>query len=136
LERYGDILSYSLNPRANIFRREQGRVLSLDEMKKMMQWNKFQTDPFSDQNPGSAIASRFDLVTQTNPINWLDRGAHGGMDSKISSYSLFQKFESWIYSGPTKDDQVPFSWTSEWDHISHVGLPQTFDFDWVHVQDF
>jgi hypothetical protein len=134
--RYGDILSYGLNPRAKIFRREQGNVLNMDQMKRMMQWNKYETDPFSEGNAGSAIAARFDLVTSVQPIHWLDRGAHGAFDSKVTSFKMSMNMESWIYCGPTKDDQPPFSWDGDWAKISHLGLPHTYDFDWVNVVDF
>lgn len=55
------MMSYEHCVRANIFRRDQTNVTSIESMKRMMRYNNYQVDPLSLGNPGYAIASRFDL---------------------------------------------------------------------------
>jgi hypothetical protein len=35
-------------------------------------------------------------------------------------------------AGPSHDEQPPFSWAA-FPNVSHVGLPEVFDFDWITV---
>jgi len=116
--------SYQLCCRANIFRRDQGTVTDLETFKHILRYNEWQTDPYSFHNPGYAIASRFDLESNKP-------GAFGGYDTKASSWSMIKEMKFQAINGPTYQDQTPFSWTSEWDSVSHVGLPQTFKFPFI-----
>ena len=36
-------------------------------------------------------------------------------------------------AGPSHDDQEPFSW-EQFPNVSHVGMPDRFDFDWISIQ--
>lgn len=36
-------------------------------------------------------------------------------------------------SGPTHVQQVPFAWDPVFSHITRVGVPDVFDFDWITV---
>lgn len=73
-------------------RRDQGNIVDLEGLKTLLTFNKWQTDPYSNQNAGSAISSRFDLITHNvYPIDWLSRGAHGGIDCKVSNFNLGSK---------------------------------------------
>jgi hypothetical protein len=49
---YPAYFSYAHDPRANIFRREQQRVSTLEDMQHVMTFNQWQTDPFSLGNAG------------------------------------------------------------------------------------
>jgi hypothetical protein len=95
-----------------------------------MQHNAYLTDPESKGDPANAISSRYDLRTSGQ-----GRAApFGGLDSKISSYSLLvngakNHLTSWAISGPTHQGLPPFSWAN-WQNTSHVGQPTVWNFDW------
>ncbi|EGG24025.1 hypothetical protein DFA_06163 [Cavenderia fasciculata] len=135
LNKYGDIFSYQLNPRSNIFRRDQSSVYSLTDMQAIMTSNMYRVDPFSDGYPGNAIASRYDLGGGPPILDWYYKGAHGAIDSKITSSSLVPNLECVAISGPpVTGDCPPFSWSNGWENIPHDGLPNTFDFPWVPIK--
>ncbi|EGC36508.1 hypothetical protein DICPUDRAFT_150991 [Dictyostelium purpureum] len=129
---YGDILSYSLNPRAKIFRRDQNNVYSVDDMQSIMRYNEYKIDPFSEGYPGNAISSRYDLGGgPSQPAGWFYQGPHGGIDAKITSSSMVQNTTCTAISGPTVTSSCPvFNWTG-FESVFHVGLPNVFNFDWV-----
>ncbi|KYQ94010.1 phospholipase B-like protein [Tieghemostelium lacteum] len=130
---YGDMASYSLNPRAKIFRRDQNNVESLSDMQAIMLSNMYLTDPYSDGFPGSAIASRYDLYDRADNPPFFVKIPSGAIDSKVTSSQLASTQLSMAYSGPTvTPDCPPFSF-DDWEDISHLGLPQTFNFDWVQM---
>jgi len=134
--KYGDIYSYELNPRANIFRRDQAQVASLEDMMHIMQSNNYQTDPLSSGYPGNAISARYDLKGgPTAPVDWFLQGIHGGIDSKITTSELVNQSQAWVISGPTYQTPSmcpPFDWAN-WPGISHVGLPEVYNFTWITV---
>lgn len=57
-DQYGDLFSHQLAPRANIFRRDAPQIVTLDDFKREMRYNKWKTDPFSLGSPANAISSR------------------------------------------------------------------------------
>jgi hypothetical protein len=112
---------------------------------KMLLWQAY---------PGEAISARFDIKggPEPDPLQWwyhvrtfsrgdcsknfmltrglVPQGLHGGMDSKITSFGLFtQRFGSHIISGPTHDQQPPFTW-ADWAETPHLGMPETYNFSW------
>eukprot|EP01087_Luapelamoeba_hula_P011077 TRINITY_DN2985_c0_g1_i7.p1 TRINITY_DN2985_c0_g1~~TRINITY_DN2985_c0_g1_i7.p1 ORF type:complete len:552 (+),score=88.88 TRINITY_DN2985_c0_g1_i7:55-1710(+) len=134
----GDWLTYDLHPRAQIFRRDANKVSSLEEYQALLRYNDWQNDPIADGSPGNQISSRFDLVPKdqhvTNP--YLVRAAFGATDSKATSYALLRQRRVHAQSGPTHDQQKPFSWTGPdgWDTAAqHLGQPDTFDFPWINM---
>ncbi|KAF2073649.1 hypothetical protein CYY_005034 [Polysphondylium violaceum] len=136
---YGNILSYDMNPRAMIFKRDQDNVNSLEGMQAIMTYNQYQTDPYSQGYPGNAIAARFDIessATPPKPDSWFYLGIHGGIDSKIISYQLLNAGLQVAYSGPThaSSQTPPFTWIgTQWENVTRNGIPETFDFDWVVI---
>lgn len=136
LSKYGDVFSYELNPRANIFRRDQGQVESLDDMMAIMQYNNWKTDPLSNGYPGDAISSRYDLKggPDAPPVMDFGLGAHGGIDSKLTNSVLAANNQAMVISGPTHQGPScpPFSW-ADWSNITHVGVPEFFNFTWITV---
>jgi len=136
---YGNIISYSMNPRAMIFRRDQDNVNSLEQMQLIMTYNQYQTDPYSQGYPGNAIAARFDIksdATPPLPSDWFYLGIHGGIDSKITSSQLLNSNLVVAYSGPTHSSSQtpPFTWIgSLWENVTRCGVPDVFDFDWVVI---
>ena len=67
-------------------------------------YNKFQTDPYADQDPWGAIAARGDLE---------------------DSAGLMQVS---VINGPTAQDQAPFQWSTSNLTDIHEGQPDLFDF--------
>eukprot|EP01113_Clastostelium_recurvatum_P033533 TRINITY_DN443_c0_g1_i1.p1 TRINITY_DN443_c0_g1~~TRINITY_DN443_c0_g1_i1.p1 ORF type:complete len:558 (-),score=91.19 TRINITY_DN443_c0_g1_i1:82-1719(-) len=134
-QKYGSFFSYQVTARANMFRRDQATVTSLQDMKYLMQYNDYTKDPISDGYPGLAISARFDLKGGPGTL-WTTYGAHGGMDSKITNNVLFtaHSAQAVIINGPSHQSSAcpVFSWAA-WSNVSHVGLPETYNFDWVNV---
>jgi len=128
-ELYGDAYSYSMCPRAQIFRRDQGNVHDMDGMKKIMRYNEWQTDPLSLGNACNSISSRCDL----NPPE-LGPAAFGGIDAKLSDFKHVPYLLTKAVMGPTWDSQPVFAWTSEWDDVAHYGEVQVYDFEFVDMQ--
>lgn len=58
----------------------------------------------------------------------------GGLDCKLTSFSLINRMSALAISGPSHSTHKPFSWTGpfvgEKAH-PHYGQPTKFDFDWV-----
>ncbi|KAF2076551.1 hypothetical protein CYY_002165 [Polysphondylium violaceum] len=133
-EKYGDLFSWGFNPRANIFRRDQGNIDSLQGMQSIISYNEYKTDPLSDGYPGNAIAARYDLkAPPRHPYSWFYWGPHGGIDGKVMNKAMFDSFTVLAINGPTVTDECPpFSW-SEFPDVSHVGLPEVFQFSWVTI---
>lgn len=102
-----------------------------------------QHDPLSKGDPANAISSRYDLRTEAQKP-----AALGGIDSKvskctghaffknrlqISSIENIKSMECAAISGPTHQQQTPFSWTPKWNSIFHDGLPNLWNFDWTTI---
>jgi len=130
VQKYGSWFSYTGSPRAKIFKRDEGNVNSFDAFKWIMRYNDWQNDPLSEGNAGNGISSRFDLVKGTNHTNpFLDQACFGGIDSKATSFSLFQDgMRVHAQSGPTYNQQPVFEWKN-WPKIPHYGQPPVFNFD-------
>eukprot|EP01089_Gocevia_fonbrunei_P003468 TRINITY_DN13445_c0_g1_i1.p1 TRINITY_DN13445_c0_g1~~TRINITY_DN13445_c0_g1_i1.p1 ORF type:complete len:542 (+),score=120.42 TRINITY_DN13445_c0_g1_i1:50-1675(+) len=124
------MLSYQTCCRANIFRRDNGKVDSLDGIKRILRYNDWQHDPYSQGNPGYSISSRFDL----EPFN---PAPFGGYDNKVTSYDLAMAMTFEAVNGPTSQEQAPFYWAEHdglFANTSHVGLPPKFDFPYVTMK--
>jgi len=150
VKKYGNWFTYDKNPRAQIFKRDQGKIKNMDGMYAMMRYNDFMHDPLSrcDCNPPysaeNAIAARNDLnkANGTYPFKALGHRSHGATDAKITSMNLATTFQFLSVSGPTYNAArglPPFRW-SEVDfgattpHVGHPDLwqfkPLTFKWEW------
>jgi hypothetical protein len=131
---------YNTDPRAEIFKRDQGKIMGLKDMQWMMGYNNFQNDPLSLGNACQSVACRNDLqpnVSTAYPF--------GAIDSKISSVMLSTRAVPITVTrlGPTHDEQQPFCW-APWDQrrnsrgekFHHAGHPACFDFDWQTMPPF
>jgi hypothetical protein len=78
-ENYGDSYSYTNCTRAQLMRRDQGALNSLEAVGAELRQNNFQTDPLSKGDPMNAISCRKDLRTTSAAM-------FGGIDSKVSSF--------------------------------------------------
>jgi len=117
------MLSYQTCCRANIFRRDQGAVDSLESFKHILRYNDWQKDPYSQGDPGYSISSRFDLEKKPHLM--------GGIDTKVTSHRLIKSLTFEAINGPTYQQQPVFEWTQEFASTQHVGQPQRFDFPFV-----
>ena len=123
-----------------------------DAFKRLIRWNKFEVDPVCApevvvgskpraRSGTCAIAARGDLPGPHG-------SAFGGIDAKVLKVTEMQKALSTgnpatgsrinaplveAQAGPSHDDQPPFSW-DQFPNVSHVGMPERFDFDWVSIQ--
>nr|XP_058973240.1 putative phospholipase B-like 2 [Pocillopora verrucosa] len=142
VKKYGSWFDYHLNPRAQIFKRDQGKVNDLSGFITLMRYNDYKYDnlskcscspPYSAEN---AISARSDLnpANGSYPFSFLGHRNHGGTDCKVTSYDLFNKSLSCMaVSGPTHDQQPIFKWsTSGWKRP--MGHPDAWDFEPVMVK--
>eukprot|EP01086_Lenisia_limosa_P015701 TRINITY_DN5198_c0_g1_i1.p1 TRINITY_DN5198_c0_g1~~TRINITY_DN5198_c0_g1_i1.p1 ORF type:complete len:555 (-),score=142.75 TRINITY_DN5198_c0_g1_i1:46-1611(-) len=122
--------SYTDCPRAKIFRRDHHTIKSMEDMKRIMRYNEFQTDPLSKNSSYNAIASRGDLSTEKK------RG-FGAIDAKFTNSYMAEDMMSWAAMGPTWDDQEPFSWSQDADIAKqpHHGHPNEFQYEWHRSED-
>jgi len=121
--------SYDTCCRANIFRRDQHKAITLKGYKDVLRYNDYQHDPYSQGNPGYSISARFDLENLSEQPQ-----AFGGYDNKVTDYEMAQNLMFEALSGPTDVQQPSFSWTERnglFTNQSHVGQPNTFAFDYV-----
>lgn len=125
-------VSYDYNHcyRANIMRRDQGKITNYEEFKKFLRYNDYKNDPFSFKNPKFSIASRNDL--NTSQLN-----CTGAIDVKASSYKKVfnEKISTSIIAGPTFGDYIPaFEWKTanclKDPRYKIVGMPEKYDFEW------
>ncbi|XP_070580330.1 phospholipase B-like 1 [Ptychodera flava] len=125
--KYGTDYSYQLAPRAKIFRRDQGKVKSFQDMKHLMRYNDYLHDEYSQMDPCKAICCRGDLYKE-NP------SADGCYDTKLSDYHMARKLQSEAISGPTLGTGLPpFEWTPKFPDM-HVGLPQIYNFSFLTME--
>jgi len=133
-KKFGNSYSYDHCARANIFRRDQHTVQDMSSLKKIMRYNKYQTDPLSLKDACKGVSSRCDLNTpwiSNITLNGFD--AFGGIDAKATNNVLLKNYISSSVNGPTWDSQPPFAWNSQWEGVAHYGQPTVFDFDWIDI---
>jgi len=116
-------ISYQLAPRAQIFRRDQAKVVDMDSFTAIMRYNDWEHDPYSGGSPWGAICSRGDLAPGASA------SPDGCYDTKASAATWWNNKTFVAINGPTTNGGTlpPFSWT-EFENDSHVGLPTTYDF--------
>eukprot|EP00759_Apiculatamorpha_spiralis_P041711 PhF_6_TR40222/c0_g2_i2/m.59767 len=116
---------YQRCARANIFRRDQSKVTDLASMVNMMEYNQYKTDPFSNGHPLYAISSRGDFEHKPK--------CFGGIDSKVSSYSMWKQGGMVsVRSGPTHQQGV-FSLEGS-PCPKFRGVPTVYNFSRVMMQ--
>jgi hypothetical protein len=102
------------------------RVHNFDDMKWFMRYNNYTHDIHTNYNPIRSIAARYDLLE--------DKQAYGTIDAKITSYNLLIDRNAYIISKLPDIEFYTFNWDDEkWKNISHVGLVDTSNFDWLYV---
>lgn len=61
-------------------------------------YNKFQSDPYAENDPWGAIAARGDLSEKPY--------GGGGYDTKVTNSAMFFETKVSVVNGPTSQDQV------------------------------
>uniref|UniRef100_A0A8C7LBH4 Phospholipase B-like n=1 Tax=Oncorhynchus kisutch TaxID=8019 RepID=A0A8C7LBH4_ONCKI len=143
VEQFGPWFSLDMNPRAQIFRRNQSHVTDMDSMVRLMRYNNFKEDPLSrcegcdpPANGENTISARSDLnqANGTYPFGALKQRPHGGTDMKVTSYEMWREFGFLAASGPTWDQVPAFQWSSSpYSDLMHMGHPDTWAFTPIHV---
>lgn len=144
LQKYGSWFSFSENPRAQIFRRNQTLIADIETMVLLMRYNNYKEDPLSVcddcvpvENGENAISARSDLnpANGSYPFGALRQRPHGGTDMKLTGYEMMKHFEMLAVSGPAWDQVPVFQWsTSPYSKLLHMGHPDRWDFNTVHVK--
>ncbi|XP_015778026.1 PREDICTED: phospholipase-B 81-like isoform X2 [Acropora digitifera] len=128
VKKHGLLYSYQLAPRAEIFRRDQGKVIDMGSMKRILRYNDFPHDPYSDKNPVNSICARGDLLIPS------DSRPSGCYDTKVTDYSMATDLMADAISGPTYQGLPVFCWSNFSFPNKHVGLPDCYDFDFVTMK--
>jgi hypothetical protein len=120
--------------RAQIFKREQVKINSISDLKKLMRYNDYINDPLSKNDPDLAISSREDLDENKN-------SCEGALDAKITSYTeILQNKKIHIISGPTTDLQPPFrpkdTVCNKKGELKFYGLADVYDYPWVEFTPY
>uniref|UniRef100_A0A6Q2XT70 Phospholipase B-like n=1 Tax=Esox lucius TaxID=8010 RepID=A0A6Q2XT70_ESOLU len=143
VEQFGPVFSIDMNPRAQIFKRNQSHVTDMDSMVRLMRFNNFKQDPLSrcegcdpPGNGENTISARSDLnpANGTYPFGALKQRSHGGIDMKVTSYGQWREFGFLAVSGPTWDQVPVFQWSSSpYPDLMHMGHPDKWAFQPVQV---
>ncbi|XP_064614813.1 phospholipase B-like 1 [Liolophura sinensis] len=119
-------MSYQLAPRAKIFRRDADKVVDMETMKRIMRYNDFKHDKYSENVACDTICCRGDLLGQPEPL--------GCYDTKVTDFWNALMFSADIINGPTLGtDLPPFRW-SEFANASHIGLPPVYNFSFINTK--
>lgn len=109
--------------RYKIMLRDMPNVHTLADMKRLMRSNNYQKDPYCDGDPGSAIASRYDLRSPDAPVH--KAAPFGCTDSKICTLASFETMGFHVIMGPTLGDgnRLPHFQFAKWPGVPHMGVP-------------
>ncbi len=124
---------YNESSRVQIFKRDQNKIKSSDDFKKMLRYNDYENDNLSYNDSILTIAPRSDLESDD---------CFGATDVKF--FSVKEILEGKLYahtiSGPNNEQQPVFSWKNTKcyekhpDQYEYEGLVETWDFDWVDYE--
>ncbi len=122
-------------------------VVDLPSMQQVMRYNNYKADKWSTCGVCSpkytamfALAPRGDLNPSSAKwgpmMEWVRQQDLVATDAKVSSVSMMlRNLSATVVAGPTTSHNLPpFDWdSSPFSDLSHLGQPNTFDFDWVGV---
>lgn len=121
----GTQVTHDLAPRAEIFRRDEGKVVDVASLQHLMRYNDYQHDPYSKGNPMNTICSRSDLEKHPTYFG-------GCTDTKVTSYEMALQLATLAVNGPTYQDQPTFDWRNFPNATApHFGQPVVFNFPFV-----
>lgn len=124
-----DTLDYDNCARANIFRRDQGKVDSEESFKKLIRYNDYKNDELSLGRPSYTVSARSDL----------ERECMGAYDAKTTSISKAKGKNKRIniIIGPTNEQVPTFIWeeSTTCKNDPRFGLPNKYDFGWYEYSN-
>jgi hypothetical protein len=128
---HGAIYSWLNNPRAKIFKGAVAKLDNLLEMRELMTRNLYPFTGVLPAAPGHEISARMDL-SPSFPI------PNGGIDSKIVNRCAFAAMQVQAISSPAHTAVPAFTWknadgSEKWPGYPHVGLPDTWGFNWIQM---
>lgn len=130
-EKTGDVgLTHIMAPRAQLFRRDQGKTRSLDDVRLLLRSNNYLHDALSAGNPINALCARGDLKPVSSKHTWSPQ-PYGCYDAKVTSVSLARNLTAVAQSGPPSGGEsklAPFSWGDQFSSVPNNGLPRVYDF--------
>ena len=122
-------------------------IEDLTTLKKIMRYNKWQTDPLSLGDACNSISARCDLNGPNGEL-----GAFGAIDCKLSDSSMVSNMKSEAVAGPTWDSQPVFAWTEgeknefsgnflsflylEWQSLPHYGMTEVYAFKFTPMKPY
>lgn len=120
--------SWAENARARLFESFQGSVHSVETMQRVMDWNDYLHNDISAGDPSVAIMSRKDLKGNGSDVS-------GGIDSKVSSFRLYEEgMITYGRVGPTHEQVPAFCWsTCHNPAVPHHGQPDCFLYDYERI---
>jgi hypothetical protein len=142
----GSYFSFQNTSRSRIFQRDAPNVIDEVSFEKLIRYNDAPNDPLSKLACGNsndfsfshAIADRSDLNIRGNKCIGGGRSASGAIDAKYTKASWVKSSKPngvplKVKSGPTNDAAScpTFSWLNATVNSPHVGLPDTYNFDWL-----
>lgn len=131
---------YSSSVRGRIFRRDQGDVQSLEAFKRIMRYNDYEKDEFSDNNAAQSISSRYDL--NDPPRTKGKKYCFGAIDVKFASLKELKEGKGVLHivSGPTDQGQPNFDYRTtkcvetDPERWWHENLVEEWKFEWVEYK--
>lgn len=130
----GDYYSYYNSSRYLIFKQEAPKVETLEDFKKLMRRNKYETDEYGHHDPAQQILSRYDLRA-IRPTIYGNASAFGGLDTKVcSAMSILHNLTFEAIGSPKHDDGIP-AWefgVEPFENVNYDGLPKKWEFDWIN----
>eukprot|EP01013_Petalomonas_cantuscygni_P043688 TRINITY_DN8386_c0_g1_i1.p1 TRINITY_DN8386_c0_g1~~TRINITY_DN8386_c0_g1_i1.p1 ORF type:complete len:316 (+),score=77.91 TRINITY_DN8386_c0_g1_i1:113-1060(+) len=128
------MFSYHGCARAKIFARDATSVATIQDMRRIMRYNAWQTDPLSLHDACRGISARCDLNApwgKAGPPEVMNAywPAFGAVDAKMVSAELVRGGVVDAVCGPTWDAQPPFAWTEQWSDTCDL-CPQVYAFPW------
>jgi len=133
-QKFGNKYSWSMCARAQIYRRDQGKVQDLDSLKTIQRYNEWQHDPLSLKDACRGIAARCDLNSpwQNNTLNGFN--AFGAIDCKVTDESMVPFMITEAIAGPTYDSQPIFHWSNMFKDVPCMECPKVYDFEFVTMK--
>lgn len=112
--------TYDNDTRAGLYRQHQYMATNLEAIKHLTYLNQNLTGSQCKE-----IAARCDIPSPGSKLT-----IFGLIDTKITSSRLQADKVVAIKSSPTTDGVKPFDWR-DWPQMSHVGMPDVWDFPWI-----
>ncbi|KAL0224111.1 hypothetical protein P9112_003501 [Eukaryota sp. TZLM1-RC] len=136
---HGDSFVWAKAPRKLIFDREVKNIQSFDDMKRVMRYNKYKTDPLMKGDPGFGISARYDLRSDSPKcfgaidckIRKLGVPGHYGSHRLPTENLPFGGFE--FIAGPTYEgdaEVLVYSESLPCRGVSFESVLDRFDFEW------